>query len=443
MNYILVMTMSGNCMLLLYFIQKYTWGKYLSKQWQYFFLKAVMVYYMLPIPYIGSVYREAIRYIFPSPPSGYFHYYHDEKVLFRVGNSYVLNSGYQHRLLVIGVWFLIPFLILGIQLIRYGKACKEMKRCGSFDKKAENMAVLEKLKEKRRVKRKVALCLYDRENTAFTVGTITPVIVCSLPEDTVEKEMLLEHELVHIKRMDIVWKIMGTYVKILHCFNPFVYLFLNEFGRICEESCDEEVVKEREEKECRKYALMLVNHSASRKQAAGWRMAMSEKKLTKSGERILERTKMIMNSKSRKNKWSSFVSVLVIGAMVILNSLTALAYEEVKIAPLNLEEELKEDMVIDIDIFPDDGRGRGTETVLYNEQFIDEEGNIYCINEDRKNTDAICKHAYISGKYQGHVKNTNGGCTVTQHEGQYCNACGECISGDIIWILSNEECPHS
>lgn len=79
MNYILVMTMSGNGMLLLYYIQKYTWGKCLSKQWQYFFLKAVMVYYMLPMPFIGLVYREVIRNIFPSSPSKHFHYYHDEK----------------------------------------------------------------------------------------------------------------------------------------------------------------------------------------------------------------------------------------------------------------------------------------------------------------------------------------------------------------------------
>lgn len=362
--------------------------------------------------------------------------------MFRVGNSYALNSGYLYKLLVIGIWCLIPLMILSIQLMRYRKVCKEMKRCGSPDKREENMAVLEKLKEKLQVKRKIELYICDRENAAFTVRTIHPVIICSLPEDTVEKEMLLEHELVHIKRRDIIWKIMGTFVKMLHWFNPFVYLFLKEFERICEESCDEEVVKEREEKECRKYAFMLVECAVNYEQETGWRMAMAEKKLSKSGERILERTKMIMNSKSRKNKWSGLASVLAIGAMIILNSLTALAYEEVKVAPLNSEEELREDAIVDIEIFSDGGRGRWTEIVLYDEQFIDENGSIYQIRENQQNTYAICKHTYESGIYQKHSKKLDGSCTVTQYTCQYCSKCGDYVLGDIIGTLSYEKCPH-
>ena len=38
-------------------------------------LSGLMVYYMLPMPFIGLVYREVIRNIFPSSPSKHFHYY--------------------------------------------------------------------------------------------------------------------------------------------------------------------------------------------------------------------------------------------------------------------------------------------------------------------------------------------------------------------------------
>lgn len=438
MNYIVVMTVSGSGMLLLYFLQKYTWGRRLSKQWQYFFLKTVMAYYLVPLPVIGTLYRDVIRNIFPPSSPGYFHYYHNEKVLFRVGNDFVLNSGYRYRLLVMGIWCLISFLILTVQLIRYRKICKLMKRGCIIDKEAGSMAILDRLRETWGVKRRVTLRLCDRENTAFIIGVTNPVIICSLPEDAAEKEMLLEHELVHIKRMDILWKILGTLVKMLHWFNPLVYIFLREFEHICEESCDEKVVKGREELECRQYAAMVVERSASQEQGPGWRMALAEKRLSKNGERILERAEMIMDSKNRKNKWNGAVSALVIGAMVMLNSLTALAYEEVKVASLDSGEE----DATDLEIFFDTGGDRWTETVLYDEQFIDEDGNIYPVIADQQDMYVLCNHTYVWGQYQKHAKKANGSCTVTQYEGQYCSKCGDCISGEELWTLSYKKCPH-
>lgn len=437
MNYIVAMTISGSSMLLLYYIQKSVLGERLSKRWQYFFLKAVMVYYMVPVPFIGELHRKIIRRIFPLPSAEFIHYYHNEKVLFQTENGYALNSGYRYRLLAAGLWCLIPLMILAVRLVRYRRMCKVMKRCRDTGKDTEYAAVLGGLKDKWHIKRKVTLCICDRENMAFTVGLGKPVIVCSMPEDAIEKEMLLEHELVHVKRMDVMWKVAGTFVKMLHWFNPLVYVFGKEFDRICEVSCDEEAVKGREKEECDKYAEMLVKRSIKQEQVNGWQVAMAGEKLSKNGKWILERAGMVMESKSGKNKWGSVVSALLIGTMVILNSLTALAYEETKVARVKEADE-----ITDMEIFLGAGESEWTETVLYEEQFIDEEGNIYPVSADQQTAYAVCNHAYVSGKYQIHTKKTNGGCTVTQYIGQYCNRCGDCISGEVIWTLSYEKCPH-
>lgn len=442
MNYIVAITISGSSMLLLYYLQKSVLGERLSKRWQYFFLKAVMVYYMVPVPFIGELYRKMIRSIFPLPSVEYIHYYHNEKVLFRAGNSYALNGGYKYRLLAAGLWCLIPLMILTVRLIRYRRMCKVMKRCRDTGKDTEYAAVIDELKDKWHIKRNVTLCICDQENIAFTVGLGKPVIVCSMPEDAIEKEMLLEHELVHVKRMDVLWKVAGTFVKMLHWFNPLVYVFGKEFDRICEVSCDEELVKGRGEEERDRYAVMLVKRSVKQEQVNGWRVAMAGEKLSKKGKWIFERAGMVMESKSRKNKWGNVVSVLLIGAMVMLNSLTALAYEETKVLSVNSEEAVRDEGAVDIEIFLGAGEDGWMEPVLYDAQFIDEEGNIYPIRVDQQNTYAVCNHTYVSGKLQKHNKKADGGCTVVLYECQYCSKCGNCIVGEWINSLSYAKCPH-
>lgn len=442
MNYIVAMTISGSSMLLLYYLQKSVLGERLSKRWQYFFLKTVMVYYMVPMPFIGELYRKVIRSIFPPPFVEYIHYYHNEKVLFQTGNSYALNSGYQYRLLAAGLWCLIPLMILAVRLVHYGRMCRVMKRCQDTGKDTEYAAVLGGLKDKWHIKRNVTLCICDQENIAFTMGLGKPVIVCSMPEDAMEKEMLLEHELVHVKRMDVLWKVAGTFVKMLHWFNPFVYVFGKEFDRICEVSCDEEAVKGRGEEERDRYAVMLVKRSVKQGQVNGWQVAMTGEKLSKNGKWILERAGMVIKSNSRKNKWGSVVSVLLIGAMVMLNSLTALAYEETKVAPVKTEEELTEDGIVDIEFFVDGESGSWTETILYDEQFVDEEGNIYQIKEDQQGTYATCQHTYVSGIIQRHTKKSDGSCIVTQYACQRCSKCGDAIIGVSLGSITYPKCIH-
>lgn len=50
------------------------------------------------------------------------------------------------------------------------------------------------------------------------------------------------HELVHYRRLDILYKWLVQLVLCLHWFNPFVYLMKREINRLCELSCDERVI---------------------------------------------------------------------------------------------------------------------------------------------------------------------------------------------------------
>lgn len=62
------------------------------------------------------------------------------------------------------------------------------------------------------------------------------------PESTTGK-MILEHENVHRKRLDNLWRALAVGIACVHWFNPLVWLMLRAFFRDMELSCDETVLK--------------------------------------------------------------------------------------------------------------------------------------------------------------------------------------------------------
>lgn len=79
------------------------------------------------------------------------------------------------------------------------------------------------------------------------IGFINPMILLP-PEKYSEGELslILRHELVHIKRKDLWYKVLVFIATALHWFNPVIYLIAKSIAVQCEISCDMEVVKSTE-----------------------------------------------------------------------------------------------------------------------------------------------------------------------------------------------------
>ena len=80
--------------------------------------------------------------------------------------------------------------------------------------------------------------------TPMAVGLFRPVVL--LPQGDFsqgELRLILKHELVHIRRKDIWYKILVLLGLALHWFNPAVHFAANEVLNLCEISCDEEVLR--------------------------------------------------------------------------------------------------------------------------------------------------------------------------------------------------------
>jgi len=118
-----------------------------------------------------------------------------------------------------------------------------------------------------RTRRELSVRQSDRVKTPLTYGVIRPVIL--LPKrfpvaDEGKLKCVLEHEYVHIRSFDALFKLLLVVTACIHWFNPLVWLMLVYCNRDMELACDERVLKELEESERTEYARMLVGLEAER-----------------------------------------------------------------------------------------------------------------------------------------------------------------------------------
>ena len=119
------------------------------------------------------------------------------------------------------------------------------------------------------IKRQVRIKISDRIDSPLTYGIFRPVIL--LPKniykcDKKTAEYILSHELTHIKRFDVLYKLFMVLAVSLHWFNPLAWVMLVLASRDIELSCDEEVVlrKNGSGKEREEYALTLIEMEEKR-----------------------------------------------------------------------------------------------------------------------------------------------------------------------------------
>lgn len=108
----------------------------------------------------------------------------------------------------------------------------------------------------------VKFLVSDRITTPLTIGVLSPKII--FPKifkfsHNTKIKYVLTHELIHIKRLDSLWKIIILIVVSVHWFNPFVWIMYCLFNRDVELACDEKVVTLLGETTKKEYVMTLVD----------------------------------------------------------------------------------------------------------------------------------------------------------------------------------------
>ena len=171
------------------------------------------------------------------------------------------------------------------------------------------------------LKRRIDVRESDKIVSPLTYGLFRPIIL--LPKGTDYNNIrhlnyVLTHELIHIKRLDVLYKWLLVLTLCIHWFNPIVWLFYRLANRDLELSCDEAVVKKYGESNKAEYALTLINLA---EKGSKWAPFLSSFSKNSIEERIIA----IMKPR-RKN----IIGVLL--TMVLIFGTTLVTYADTNVA---------------------------------------------------------------------------------------------------------------
>lgn len=137
------------------------------------------------------------------------------------------------------------------------RSCKELRTALPI----RNHALIDRWLREQQIFRPIQVLIFDKITTPIAFGFIKPKIILPKTLDTYNEPLMkyiLTHELMHIKRFDVVWKFLSLLVLCIHWFNPLVWILYVLMNRDLELACDEKVIKHLGESRKSDYALSLI-----------------------------------------------------------------------------------------------------------------------------------------------------------------------------------------
>jgi beta-lactamase regulating signal transducer with metallopeptidase domain/protocatechuate 3,4-dioxygenase beta subunit len=87
-----------------------------------------------------------------------------------------------------------------------------------------------------------ALALSDAIPGPMLIGIVRPAILLPAAHSTGDIDMILAHELAHLRRRDLAWGLLIAFVNVLYFFHPLVYVLRTELRRAEEAACDSDAL---------------------------------------------------------------------------------------------------------------------------------------------------------------------------------------------------------
>lgn len=452
MEYLLVLTISGSTITAVYLLLRCLLKHKICARYFDLLARAAILYYLVPLPYLKKCYLVVLRRLLPESPVLI------SKISLSRRNHIVYAEDALHVNIYAGVqmvaailWILAIGILLAVWVIEYVRLARIAARYADMAMTPECRAFLENLKKQYKIRRHVYLYEAMAGENTITFGFFKPVIICSRATTSPEAELLVRHELVHIKRMDVLWKMLMDLARMIHCYNPLVWILHSSFEQVCECSCDEIVMQERADVEVKEYLRLMIEEAREKEEkevSLRWKSGFGD-----NTQKMKERMENLM----RKKKWNRVAAVALVAALTFANSMTVFAYrepverelpentsqEEIEITMQNdmfmfVPEEADEEIVQE---FKESEVMKSTQELLYDRQFVDEAGNVYPIMED-EGIEPYCNHTFVSGTGYDHTKFSDGSCLVREFYAQRCSKCGYVIQGDAISRTTFTKCPH-
>jgi beta-lactamase regulating signal transducer with metallopeptidase domain len=158
------------------------------------------------------------------------------------------------------IWPVGALCFLALQLIRHARFKRRLFRTNLPVEDRAIRAQLDGCMSRMGIHKNIQLMSSSLVTTPMLTGIIKCVLI--LPEidmSDAELTMVLRHELTHLKRRDILIKLLALVAGSVHWFNPFAYRLRRDIDTYCEHSCDEQVVSGLNAEERRFYGETILN----------------------------------------------------------------------------------------------------------------------------------------------------------------------------------------
>lgn len=451
MEYLLVMSFSGSTMMGIYFLLKHLLKDKASSRLFYLIIKEAILFYLMPLQFLKGWYRKIIWVaLLKGQRKGVYIPITWTQYAVHAGEKTFVNSFMMIQMVVATAWLIVVCALMARMLLKYYRIRQLIIKNKSTEITEEQQSFLAEIKKQYGVKRPVILCQGQEGDRTMTFGVCRPVIICDRKIDSWEAEIHIRHEMVHIKRIDALWKILTEFVVILHWWNPIAWMMRSEFDRVCEYSCDEIVMQGKKREEVKAYLRLLIDEmcAASETKAAS---IGGQNHFANGMDNMKQRMENVMN----KRNWNRYLAGILLVVLAFANSMTVFAYRDtfhqevsVDVSPEDVTEYLNVD---DFSFMPDgmdESKVKMFEplkemNIVYDKQFVDEEGEIYPYSDEETiTTYRSCSHDFVSGTANEHTKYSDGSCKVIVYRARRCNICGYVNRDDVIKTVTYKVCPH-
>lgn len=444
------MACAGSVVVSLYLMFRPVLRRFFGAKYRYRILIMALLFYLAPVQ-LGRDFGQNMspRYIVSEDQEGHKVYDMTGSVIEVTREGKIYTSYMAAKITMFAVWSITAVTVIFAGLSAYGKQRRMLVETGEDITDKEILKELEAMRTGLRIRRRVRYRWNPDLNVPLSVGVLRPVLV--LPEQRyhgTESRFIYEHELLHIKNYDTLFRLLGLLAIGFNWYNPLPYLLFRELGKVSEHVCDEQIALHCGDEQRVRYGHLILDMATEGKKS-GLTYAAP---FGSSKENVKERISLMM--KTRKLKTGMRLLAVCCTAVIGLSgSIPVLAYKKPAIV-WDLSGEDRERGALEEEFFVQEGfeGSADVECRLFMDvtrvnvkelpaesYFQDLQGNIY--PDEERIEQRACSHTYVNGTQYEHKKSGDG-CTLYVYNARQCSKCGNVLKDSLAYELKYPKCPH-
>ncbi len=430
-------SLTGTIPFCVYLLFRKRFDTKISAAFQYNIMKLLLFCFIIPFSLLKSL---AVSSIFPRLSLVFDEYIYLDNKIIQTSNGFHLQpqGGFYKALLL--VWLIALSCVAAYYISCYLYFRYKILHCLEPDTLNQKEFTIQK--KQLGLNPTISLLYCDEAVSPFTYGFFHPCVVITsiVPKDAVP--MVIRHELQHIRSHDFLWRAAAFAVVLIHCWNPFIYLFWKEFCEIQEIACDAKTTAPFSPGEIRLYGYSMLDIATSVRKYPSPIIRLADKD-RKSAYRRITRLSTSLHRKSIFISIFLFFSCLIGFCMPVMACSPEIVYlgegnDDLASGDWIYMESVNDDTAVPI--CPEDEL-----YFQYSDQYLlFDDGTIlaYPISASSYSQErAACTHTWQNVTLKQHQYEGEG-CTVYTYSAAVCTKCGKIKNKKLISKVYYAVCPH-